>query len=450
MIHSTEAQVKRELVIKGYWRKPEVFLLIATILKVGLILYFYQHVIDFTSSLPKIVPGYGWDQLVSGMYEGKYEMVTQSGLSDIYDLKSSVARPPIYPAFLFLTTYVSNYSTAVLVFLQSIITSLVAYLGYRIAKLSTNREAIAIICLWILFLFPMNFLKSGTIDDAPLMLVFVLASVYIFTKYIKNQDKSTLLIWSGILLGLSTMTRYTTLPIAVGLLLFILVTRTFAQKYRKMFLFGLVYIAILTPWIFRSYLIYGKPMLMFGGGRLLLSTQSEEFIETFPKESPDSIERRYLRSFHKSHEYLSKLDAFSLDKEFTRHAISEAINSPLKYCRAFVTKLKTFVPYRYYPVMDDIFRDIMYVSWYSMSLLFFLWSITRHRPFKAENILLLIAILGIILPGLVYFMLSRHLYPVIVLMIIFSFVSYPDRHESKKSLELSTPSSHVASSTNNL
>ena len=414
---------------------PELLLLAATILKVVVTIFFYQHVIDYESSPPRIVSGYGWDQLVSSMYQGKYEMVMQSGLSDIYDLRSRVGRPPIYPAFLLLATYLSNYSTIVVVFLQSIITSLVAYFGYRIVRLSTNRETPAIICLWTLFLFPMNFLKSGTVDEAPLMLVFVLASLYIFAKYMMNQDKSALLILSGLLLGLSTMTRYTTLPIALGISLLML-SRAIDSRYRKILLFMSAYILVLSPWVFRNYLIYGKPMLMFGGGRILLSTQSEEFIELFPYESPDSIERRYFRSFHKSHEHLSQLDAFSLDKEFTRYAVAEAINSPLKYCRAFVTKLKIFVPYRYYPVMNSVLRNIIFVSWYSASLLFFLWSIVRHRPFKPENVILLIAIIGWILPGLVYFMLSRHLYPVMVLMIIFSVVAYPDHRKQKNANEI--------------
>jgi len=434
MKYSAETQIEYELVRKWYWRKPEVLLLAATILKFVVIFFFYQHVINYESSPPRIVSGYGWDQLLSSIYQGKYEMISQSGLSDIYDLKSNAGRPPIYPIVLYVTTYLTSYSAAALVFLKSVITSFVAYLGYRIVILSTSREKPAIICLWTLFLFPMNFLKSGTIDETPLMLVFLLASLYVFGKYLRNQDKLGLLILSGALLGLSTMTREQTLTVAVGLFVYLFVTRPFARSWKQTVIFTLAYSCVLLPWIVRNHFIYGKPILFSGGsGRILLMTQSEEFIQSFPYESPDSIERRYLRSFQKSHEYLSELDSSSLDEEFTRYALAEAIHSPLKYCRAFVTKLKMFVPYRYYPVMNSVLKDIVFVSWYSASLLFFLWSIVRRRPFKPENVILLIAIIGWILPGLVYFMLSRHLYPVIVLMIIFSFVTYSDYRKRKNS-----------------
>ena len=123
---------------------PELLLLAATILKFVVIFFFYQLVIEYKSSPPRIVSGYGWYQLVSSMYQGKYELVVQSGLSDISDLKSYSYRPPIYPIFLFVATYLSNYSAAVVVFLQSIITSLVAYLGYKIFILSTSFKNTAI------------------------------------------------------------------------------------------------------------------------------------------------------------------------------------------------------------------------------------------------------------------------------------------------------------------
>ena len=362
---------------------------------------------------------------MSGMYDGKYQMEMQSGLSDLYNLRSRAGRPPIYPVFLLVVAYLSGYSAAVLVLLKSVITSLVAYLGYRIVKATTNRKKIAEVCLWTLYLFPMNFLKSGTIDEAPLMLVFLLAAVYLLGQYVRNTDRYALLISTGVLLGLSTMTRYQTLPIAAGLIMYVFIRRPFRWSWKQAIILGFSYGIVLLPWIVRNYGIYDKPVLFSGGaGRILLTTQSEEFIQSFPYESIDSIERRYLRTFHKSHEYLSELDSDILDEEFKRYAISEAINSPSKYCRAFVKKLKTFMPYRYYPVRDSILKDVAYVSWYGISLLFFLWFIIRRRPLKPENVILLIAVICWIVPGLVYVILSRHLYPVIVLMITFSFVAY--------------------------
>lgn len=409
--------------IKEHLKTTELLLATATALKIVLVLFFFQNVIEYRNSMPQISSGYGWDQLVSGMYQGKYEMVAQTGLSDIYDLNSRSYRPPIYPAFLFAATYLSDYSPVAIVILQSIITSLVAYLGYKIVLLSDKSKLAANICMWSLFIFPMNFLKSGTIDEAPLMLLFLLASLFSFGKFMRNQQKPMLIIFCGILLGLSTMTRYTALFITAGIFLYILTSRIINKRFKSLLLFTLVYIAVLSPWVIRNYLIYNEPILSSGSSRALLFTQSEEFIESFPNTSVDIIERNYLREFHKSHEDLSQLNAHSLDKKFKEYAISKALNSPLNYLRSLMVKLKVFLPYRYFPKQNSIIKDLVYVLPYSLSLVFFVWSILIAKKYTFESTGILIALAGLIIPGMIFFLLSRHFYPLIALMIIFSYIT---------------------------
>jgi 4-amino-4-deoxy-L-arabinose transferase-like glycosyltransferase len=361
------------------------------------------------------------------MYEGKYEMVCQTGLSEV-DFTTRSGRPPIYAGLLFATIYLTNCSAVALVLVHSVITSLVAYVGYRIVKAGTGRQGVALLSLWVLFVFPMNFLKSGTVDEAPLMLVFLLFGVYALGRYLRDNSRAGMLVLSGVMLGLSTMTRTQTLPIAFGVGLFLALRRLSWQNWKMASLFALVYLTVLAPWMGRNYVIYGRYSMEAGtGGRLFLVTQSEDFIRSFPYESIDVIERRYIRSYVASHQHLQELDTVSLGREFTRLARAEALNHPLKYARAFITRLKVFVPYRYYPVMHSPNRDVLYVSWYAASLLLFFWSAVRWRPSKPESKLLLIAIIGWILPAFICFMGSRHFYPFIVLMIVFSFAAYPWR-----------------------
>ena len=83
------------------------------------------------------------------------------------------------------------------------------------------------------------------------------------------------------------------------------------------------------------------------------------------------------------------------------------------------TKLKVFMPYRYYPLEDSILKDVMFVVPYSLTLLAFFWIVSTRRCFTSEHVILLIAIGACAVQGLVYFMLSRHLYGIIVVMIVF-------------------------------
>lgn len=413
------------------WRtpfgSPENALIAATVCKVLVILLCYQNVIDHKNGPSCIRRGYGWSQLVSTMYRGDYSMLVQSGLSDLYDMSSESYRPPVYPLFLYAATRLSGCSAIVLVFLHSMITSTVAYFGYLLVKSSTCQRRSAVLCMWSLFLFPMNFLKSGSIDEAPLMMAFLLTALWLLGRYRNNQNRMVPLVLSGIVLGLSTMTRYTTVFVAVGLFAYIIIRPICRRSYKHALVFIFVYALVLVPWVCRNYSIYGRPVLSVGSARLLLATQSEDFIRSFPCEHMDAIERRFLRRFHESHGYLTQLSGPALDREFKRYAVSEVRRAPVKFFRAMVTKLKVFIPYRYYPLEDSILKDILFVVPYSLILLTFFWSVSMRKCFRTEHIMLLISIVACVVPGLLYFMLSRHLYSIIVLMIVFVFATWPAR-----------------------
>lgn len=407
------------------FRSPEDALIAATLCKVLVILLCYQNVIDHKNGPAGIRRGYGWDQLVSTIYRGNYSMLVQNGLSDLYDMSSESYRPPIYPMLLYAATRLSGCSAVVLVFLHSTITSIVAYFGYLLVKASTGRHRRTVLCMGSLFLLPMNFLKSGSIDEAPLMMVFMLAALWLLGRWRDNQNSIVPFVLSGIMLGLSTMTRYTTLFVVVGLFVYIIVRPACKKGYKHALTFVLAYALVLVPWICRNYSIYGRPVLSVGSARLLLATQSEDFIRSFPYEHMDTIERRFLRRFHESHSYLSELSGPELDREFKRYAVSEMRRDPVKFFRATVTKFKVFIPYRYYPLQGSLLKDVLFVVPYSLTLLAFLWTVSTRRCLRTEHIMLLIAIGACVVPGLLYFMLSRHLYSIIVLMIVFVFAAWP-------------------------
>jgi len=403
-------------------RKIILILFIATIFKATVIFLFYQHVIVYDGTKARIAPGYGWDQLVSSMQNGKYEMQIQSGLSDIYNFKSRSYRPATYPIFLYFSFILGNGSALFLVFLQSIVTSMVAFLGYEIIKLSSMDENRAIACMIILFLFPMNFLKSGSIDEAPLFLVFLLLFLITFTRYIKDQRKVKSLFMSGISLGISTLTRYTAIFVPFFMIPFIFFSReTKADRAKKVLVFFFSFFLVLVPWLARNYLIYGKVVLSSGSNRIIFVTLTKDFIHSFPHQSVDEIERKYLREFHKSNRYLSNRDELAIDKEFFCLAVHQIRQSPPILLKSFLTKLKVFFPTKYYPDQNNIIRDMVFLFGYYLIVLFFIISIVfKFKQLRIESILLIIMLLATAIPGLLYFMLSRHFYVPMMLMIIFS------------------------------
>jgi len=414
--------------VKINHKKLVVILSVATILKVIIILGFYQNVIDYEGPKPKITSGYGWDQLVDAIYKGKYEMQIQSGLNGLYNFNSKSYRPPVYPLFLFVSTYLGHYSALVLVILQSIITSLVAIISYMIVKFSTKTDGRAFLCLAALFLLPMNFLKSGSIDEEPLFIIFLLGFVLIFGRFIRNQEKLAYLFFSGILLGLSTLTRYTSILVSFYFLPFLFFNRLIWEKrLKKIIIFYVSYLIILAPWLIRNYSLYCKLVLSSGSGRILFVTLSNDFINLFPAKSIDIIERDFLRKYYKSHQYFRNLDEVSTDREFHRLAINKIKRSPYLLYRSMLTKLKVFIPTGYYPTQNNMLKNIVFLLTYYMLVISFIISLFSFNRSIFENKMILIVLTAVFTPGVVYFMLSRHFYVPFVLIIIFSCINFPLR-----------------------
>ncbi len=397
----------------------QVVLLIATVLKAMIIYGSYQHLIYFKGDQPKIVEGYGWDQLVASMHQGEYKMRVQSGLGDILDLETEVGRPPIYSFFLFFLTLLGKYTVYFGIVLQAFITTSIAYLGYRLVLLQGSNCKIAYLCLVVLFFMPMNFLKTGTVDEAPLMLLFVLVAILYSGKYIVEKRRSVYLVCSALFFGLATLTRLTILPGVLLIFIVIFSERLFRTKELIIYMF--IYIIVLSPWLIRSYIIYGHPILNMGGGRILFYTQSQLFIEDFPIRSIDAIEREYLREYYNSNKYLGELSAFQLDREFSRLAINEMTNNPIKFIHSLFRKARALLPLDYYPDSNNQIKAWTYVITYAAALVFFVVAILIYWSNSPVVLFLISSIVGIIATGIIYFIQSRHMYPVIMMMMITGF-----------------------------
>jgi hypothetical protein len=173
----------------------------------------------------------------------------------------------------------------------------------------------------------------------------------------------------------------------------------------------------------RNYLIYDEINISSGSNRFLLIAQSDEFIQSFPSTSIDSIERKYLRGFQKNHKYLSMLDERSLDKEFGKLALEKLKKEPKTFFKSILVKAKVFLPVQYYPNGEHSWiKNAAYTIPYLLTLIFFIWSIfnSKNSPFEAKIILILI--ISYVSMGFVFFLLSRHFYPLISLMLIYSFI----------------------------
>ena len=421
--------------IKGYIKRIKCFIKVVldnsfylisllTILKAIILYLFYQNVVYFGERVPTLVAGYGWKELVEALFRGEYKMICQSGLASYFDLTSSAYRPPLYPFFLYTIIFFWGHNAFVIILAQSIITTLVAYFSMKIVCFNSDNNLLRLITFVVIFFFPMNFMKSSTLDEAPLALLFMLMAIFYFLKAIYSTDNIVLFsLFAGIFFAFSVLTRFTMLFVVIGLVSFLALSRVNSKNIMLPTIL-MTFLVFLSPWLLRNYSIYGTPVLSVGSGRILLMTQSQEFIHNFPETSVDEIERDYLKKIYFSYPSLRGLPLFDLDKKFKSMAIDKIKTEPYIFYQSILAKLKIFYP-RYYPDADYKLRSLVYLFSYSTVLVFFVFSffsslLLAQWPYELKIVFL--SLLLSLLPAVIFFMLSRHMYIPLIMMLIYSFV----------------------------
>jgi 4-amino-4-deoxy-L-arabinose transferase-like glycosyltransferase len=230
----------------------------------------------------------------------------------------------------------------------------------------------------------------------------------------------------GVFLGLAVLVRIPAILILPYLLIYFLVKKnSWQMKLQNAALLGGAFFVTISPWLIRNYIVLGKPVLSSGGNRLLLCTLSDEFISQFPKVSIDKIEYEFFNKNADSLAYMKNLSELEIDKEFARLTLIKMKKSPQSLINSLAAKLKIFIPINYYPLRNNYLKNIIYSSFYRVVYILFIIQLAVIRN-KKENVILYLAILGIATQAVFFFMLSRHLYPVICLMITAIFSQLPE------------------------
>lgn len=383
----------------------------------------YEHVVIEDESGRRLAQGYGWQQLIENMTQGRYVMDTQSGIDEKYDLASEAYRPPLYPILIWLLGSLTAYSPVALVLFGTLVYGAIATLVGMIIHRQYGRLDIALGSALFLSLIPMHFLKAGTVDEAPLALLFLIASLYLVIPSPRFRDRCMIL--AGIFAGCAILTRFTMLFPAFAIAIFLLLQ---FKSARAVLLFLLSIVIVLSPWLARNYQIYEEITLSSGGSKYLLITLSDDFIARFPETSIDVIEREYFANLPADlSAHFAKLDNHALNKEMSRLAREQIIEEPGRLFASVSTRLRVLIPGSYYPLQENRLKTIMYLVSHYGTLLMIVLALAAfwrqgHTTSDAGNynLLLLLVVLASVAPAAILFMLSRHLYTFQVLGTLFA------------------------------
>jgi len=168
-------------------------------------------------------------------------------------------RTPLYPLLIALVYFLGGTNSLLVILVQVFLGTLVVFLTYRLGARILPRTAALIGALLIA-------IDLGAVTNVSYILTetfftfLLIASILAWVNAIQ-QDKTSWLILSAALLGLSTLCRpialYFPVLLAAGLLF--VERRAWLGLLRRMAIFIGVFVLVLLPWVVRNELLIGLP-----------------------------------------------------------------------------------------------------------------------------------------------------------------------------------------------
>jgi hypothetical protein len=167
-------------------------------------------------------------------------------------------RPPLYPAFLAIIYFFNGitpdrFFTARLI--QALLNALLAPMTYLAARqVFPNHQRAARWAAWVLAFYPMMVIYPLSLATENLFFVLVMAFFLALVKAARDQKLGWFAL-SGLLVGLSALTRSVILPLGVVASIW----AWFALKNRKGAMVLLVtMVAVCLPWVVRNSMLHGR------------------------------------------------------------------------------------------------------------------------------------------------------------------------------------------------
>lgn len=189
-------------------------------------------------------------------------------------------RTPLYPLFIAIF-YKIIPEVWFVIFVQNILGVISVLLTYKIGKIIFNQKAAFLGSLFLIFESARLSLTNQLMSEALFVFFVLLAAIY-FLKFLRN-DKNSYLIISAAMTGLAALTRpiIQFFPFAVILFLAVFgITQKNLKKYLSAaLLFFTIFIVVISPWLIRNYIHFGKWQLSSEGGYQVYFIFGRNFVE---------------------------------------------------------------------------------------------------------------------------------------------------------------------------
>ena len=241
--------------VMDFLRKHRVSLLIFFIALFMRLLFALPHLLTPNFS-PAVIAQDGYYEIAENILHGH-------GFSRSHEAPYKIddVRTPLYPFFILAIIYLTGSYKIFLVF-QAIVSSFIPLFGKRIASLLFKNRRITIFTGILLALEPHSIWLSSMIFSETLFTFFFLAGCIFFLSFLLDKKTSSI-VWSSLLFALAMLVRPTIefFPFFLVALLLWGGRHNLKQALKNSIVMLAIIFGVIFPWLFRNYLIFGKPAL---------------------------------------------------------------------------------------------------------------------------------------------------------------------------------------------
>lgn len=335
-------------------------------------------------------PSRSWDQglaIAENLLAGRGYQMTFWGLT-YYSF-----RMPLYPLFLTGILAIWGKNLLAILLIQGLVFSLTAPFTYLLAHQIAGEKA-GLWAGWMVAFSPaMNYYANFMIQEA-LATPFLVLSLFFLYKHFHNQKKTYIII-TGFLLGLTSLSRTTFIPLPFFILLWWILHGWKAKTMvTHLLLLMLPLGVLLSPWIIYNKKVHGKPFLSTtDGGFVFFAWNSPEVLTN----QDTAVQAAFFKDIAPYKKKLATMNEVERDQWFYRTRWESLKKQPILYLKAILKRIwNIWKPYPYKgggTVMKNLIKIAPSLIFYlPVYILFILSLFSSAMPFKEIAMLLFLMI----------------------------------------------------------
>lgn len=279
-------------------------------------------------------------------------------LDETPPLRPSISYPPLYPTFLALASF-QTFSLLAILASQIVLLGGISVIIYKLSLEMFQNKNAAILSAVLFSLEPATLFFTNQIYPEALFTFFFVTSLFFILRYV-NRGNLLQLVPAGISIGLATLTRPNGEYLAYLSFVFLIVAsirdKRGAQKtLLSAVIFLFLFFAALSPWLMRSYKIFGSFVNSSTGYYTLATRTLPSYFswkENISMTEAQAKAKELLISRGVKREALEEYD-FSIDRKIPLEAAKIVLADPFGFAKS---QVRFLIPYFFGTGWSEIFK----------------------------------------------------------------------------------------------